>query len=71
MGKEKTALQKAAKKNGVLVNEIRKEIEMALATAMQSPDPNVQAYWKSIPHKGTKPTPEEVIRYIVKQTKRK
>lgn len=30
---------------------------------MKSPEPQAQDFWKSIPHKGEQPTPEEVIAY--------
>ena len=36
-----------------------------------NPDPAVQEEWKKMTLKGERPTPEEVINYAVKKTKRK
>ena len=59
-----------ALKNGVSVAEVRKEIQAALDEGMKNPDPNVQAYWNSIPRKGDKPTAQEVITYFSNQIKK-
>lgn len=57
------SLKKIAAKNGVSVAEVRRDIEAALNHAKSNPDPQIQAFWASIPCKGDKPTPEEVIAY--------
>ena len=62
--KAKKALKKLAKQKGISEKEVRREIEIAIEEAMKSPEPQEQAFWKSIPHKGEQPTPEEVIAYI-------
>jgi len=62
--KIKGALQKIAETEGVSVNEVRREIELAIMAARENPDPKVQAFWRSIPYKGDNPTPEEVIAHI-------
>jgi hypothetical protein len=36
---------------------------------MKSPESQAQTFWKSIPHKGEQPTPEEVIAYIADMVK--
>jgi len=65
------SLKKIAKKNGVSVEEVRKEIEAAISTGEGNPDPKMQAFWGSIPSKGDKPTPEEVIAHIAGIAKQK
>lgn len=67
--KAKRALKKLAKQKGISEKEVRREIEIAIKEAMKSPEPQAQAFWKSIPHKGEQPTPEEVIVYIADMVK--
>ncbi len=67
--KAKRALKKLAKQRGISESEVRHEIESAIAEAMKSPEPQAQAFWKSIPHAGEQPTPEEVITYIADMVK--
>ena len=58
------ALQAVAQQNGTTVDEVKKEIALAILAGMSNPDPAVQARWKDIPHVGDVPTPEEMITYI-------
>ena len=58
------SLKKVAEKYGVSVEEVRRDISFAASTAKENPDPKIQAFWDSIPSKGEKPTPEEVIAHI-------
>jgi len=60
-------LAEIAQKNGVSVAEVRREIQAALDEGMKNPNPNVQAYWNSIPRRGEKPTINEVITCISKR----
>lgn len=60
---EKTICEIANKK-GTTVEEIRREIKLALLAGMCSHDPEVQAKWKKVPCQGSVPTPEEVIAYL-------
>ncbi|MNW53563.1 hypothetical protein D3C74_311280 [compost metagenome] len=62
--KAKKALKKLAKQKGISVEVVRHEIEIAITEGMKSPEPQAQVFWSSIPHKGERPTPEEVITYI-------
>lgn len=62
--KAEKALKKIAKRDGVSVRAVKREIEIAVAAARDNPDPKSQAFWKSIPCKGERPTPEEVITYL-------
>ncbi|NSJ49771.1 hypothetical protein G5B36_13835 [Enterocloster aldensis] len=68
-GKAKRALRNLAKQKGISEREVRREIEIAIEVGMKSPEPQAQSFWKTIPHKGEKPTPEEVITYIADLTK--
>lgn len=70
IAKAKKILKKLAKQKGISEMDIQQEIEIAIREAMKSPDPQAQAFWKSIPHKGEQPTPEEVITYIVNKVKK-
>lgn len=58
------SLEAVAKKNGVSIEAVKREINSAIAIARENSDPKVQAFWDSVPHKGKAPTPEEVIAYI-------
>ena len=61
------ALQEVAQRHRVTVEEVRKEIRLAMVLAMCDPDPAVQKRWSEIPHTGDTLTPEELITYIAKQ----
>ena len=67
--KAERALKKLAQKEGVSVETVRREIENAIAAAQRRTDPQAQKFWKSVPCKGERPTPEEVIVYIAGLTK--
>ena len=62
--KAEKALKKIAKRDGISVREVKREIEIAVAAARENPDPKSQAFWNAIPCRGEQPTPEEVITYI-------
>lgn len=62
----KNVLEIVAEKEGVSVEEVRREIQLAIDDAMKNPDPKIQAQWRKIPKKGKKPTPEEVIAFVGK-----
>ena len=51
------------------VEDVRKEILLAMEEAQQSQDPLVQARWAMIPCAGAKPTIEELITYIANMSK--
>lgn len=69
IGKAKRAIKNLAKQKGISEKEVRQEIEIAITEGMKSPEPQARAFWETIPHKGEKPTPEEVIAYIADITK--
>ena len=61
------ALREVARKNHITVDEVRKEIRLAMIAAMCDPDPAIQRVWREIPHAGDLLTPEDLITYIAKQ----
>lgn len=69
--KKKVDVEKAlhiiAMQEGVTVEEVRKQIKLAMLSGMRSQDPVVQARWERIPCKGELPMPEELITYIATQ----
>mgnify|MGYP000941357628 CR=1 FL=1 len=64
------ALKQVAAQKGISIDEVRSEIQLAIDMAMANEDPLIREKWSKIPHKGDKPTPEEVIVYLSKQIKR-
>ena len=60
-------LREVARKNHITVDEVRKEIQLAMIAAMCDPNPAVQKRWREIPHTGDTITPEDLITYIAKQ----
>lgn len=72
MKKEKIdrILQKIACDNRTTVQEVRREMELAMQAGQSSTDPAVQALWRSIPRKGSQLTLEELIAYLSKRASR-
>lgn len=58
-------LKKIAIKNGVSVEQVRRDIQKALDEGWNSSDEKVREYWRKIPSKHEKPTLEEVILHII------
>jgi len=65
MKKINRSLKKVARRNGVSVEEVRREIELALTLAQSNSNPKIQAFWKSMPSKNAIPTTEEALAHIV------
>ena len=63
--------EKVAKQHGVTRMEVYSEIQKAIDEGFSNPDPSVQAEWKKMNMKGEKPTPEEVLAYLVGQLQNK
>ena len=62
----KKAFQQIAEKEGVSIEIIRSEIALAISEARKNPDPKIRAFWESIPYKGDKLEPEDVVLHIAK-----
>ena len=77
MDKEKmkiarNAIKKIAKHDGVSVDYVRKQMQIAMLNGLCSNEPKVKQFWDRVPREGQIPTPEELIIYIteiVKQSK--
>lgn len=57
------AIARIALEHHTTVEEVRLQIKIAMLNGLASDDPKIKAYWKSIPHEGEVPTPEELIAY--------
>ena len=68
-GKVSDVLEMVARIQGVLVEEVIDEIsvciDMALESVNREEDQQAKALWDSIPSQGAKPTPEELLSFIV------
>lgn len=63
------ALQEVALRHNTTVEEVRKEIKLAMLAGLCNTAPTVQAKWKEIPRVGDVPTPEELITYAAEKVK--
>ena len=61
-------LQRVAMMNGVPLDIVVEEIDLAIQEGIQSPDPQIQARWKQIPRRGEIPTATELLRWLAEQT---
>ena len=63
---------RVAMRHGTTVADVYSEIQKAIYAGFDSTDPDVQAEWRKVNFKGERPTPEEVLAYMVNalQTKR-
>ena len=56
-----------ARKNGVSVKDVKRDMQAAIAAAYQNPPKDggvTAAYQRQVPRKGEIPTPDELIRYM-------
>jgi len=60
----KEVLEQIAEREGVSVDFVRREMELAIAAAQKNPTAEVQAFWSAFPCVGECPTPEEVMSYF-------
>ena len=60
-------LDQIARASQITPSEVRENLRAAMAAALQSPNPAVQAMWDSIPKKGTSPTLEEFMDYLIEK----
>ncbi|HNX13378.1 MAG TPA: sporulation initiation factor Spo0A [Oscillospiraceae bacterium] len=69
MNKEKIAgvLEKVALLNGVTVEEVRREIGMAIMEGMSNPDPKAKANWAEMEADHGILSPEDVIDCLVQR----
>ena len=62
-------IKKVAKVHNTTPEEVYAEMQIALDAAFQSKDPEVKKEWAKIPFQGERPTPEDVIPYLVGRLK--
>lgn len=67
----KKSIEQTARKHGVTVNEVKKEINIAMLNGLVSNDPQIKAFWTDVPCAGEYPTPEELVAYVADMVKRK
>ena len=65
------AIKRLAERDGVTVEYVRSQMKIAMLHGLCNPDPKIKAYWRSIPHEGDVPTPEELIIYTTEQAIRR
>ncbi|MBQ9148156.1 MAG: hypothetical protein IJX69_01180 [Oscillospiraceae bacterium] len=61
--KMRRILEKIAQTKHTTPEQVRREMEHALAEAQASSDPLIQARWERIPHRGKEVTLEEFLEY--------
>lgn len=59
-----SAIQKIAEQEGVSIEYVRKQIQVAMLNGLSSKDPKIKAFWNSVPREADIPTPEEFITYV-------
>lgn len=57
-------IKKIADREGITVESVRKQMQMAMLNGLCSTNPEIKAFWDSIPRKKEVPTPEELIMYL-------
>lgn len=62
-------IKKVAAANGVSPQEVSKEITKAIELAFKNADGEEKINLASIPRKGDKPSPEEIIEYLANKIK--
>ena len=60
-------LAEIARRNGTTKEQVRREMQIAMESGMNSADPLVQQRWKRIPKQGEKLTLEEFVDYLATQ----
>ena len=63
------AIKNIAERDGVSVDYVRKQMQLAMLNGLSSTDPQIKGYWSSIPRRGEVPTPEELIIFIAETVK--
>lgn len=65
------AIRTIAEREGVTIEYVRKQMQIAMINGLCSTDPKIKAFWNSIPRKMDIPTPEELIMYVSGMIKKK
>lgn len=59
-----TSIEKVAINNGITREEVEREINLAIKTAMSNPDPQIQKLWRNLTVYDRVPTGQEVTDII-------
>lgn len=68
--KASKALELTAKYHGISLEEVNMEIDAVIKEAMNSKEPDVLKLWGSIPCKGERPTPAELVAWIAEESQK-
>lgn len=60
-------LAEIAKRNHTTVEEVRREMNLAMKEGQHCPDPAVRAQWERIPKKNGELTTEDLLDYLLEQ----
>lgn len=56
--------QKVAEINGVSIDNVKKEVSVAIEKGFQSPEPQIKEMWNSLFPDGKMPAPETFVKII-------
>jgi len=59
--------ERIATEHNTTAEEVRQEIEAAIRAGFYNPDCEVRGQWARIPKTGELPTPDELVRYVVRR----
>ncbi len=71
MNKIEKIMAHIALENHTTVEEVRKEIAVAIEMGINNPNPEIQKKWRAMSRTGGVPTPEEAILYLHKEAKKR
>lgn len=60
-------LNQIASASHIAPSRLRERMQTAMESALENPDPAVQAMWNSIPRQGDKPTLDEFMNYLIEK----
>lgn len=66
-GQYKKILKDIARREGVSIKTVEREMQQAINNAFDNPDELVRKEWMKIPFKGERPTVEEVMEALSKK----
>ena len=64
---EEHLFERLARERNITVEEMRSIISARIEKGLHDPDPEKRSQWERIPCAGEMPTPEELLRYVVKK----
>ena len=65
------AIKEIARRDGVTVEYVRVQMQIAMMNGLCSTDPRIKEFWKHVPRDGEIPTPEELIIHTAELVKRR